>query len=304
MKSIPKVSVIIPAYNAGRHIESAIDSVLNQTYRSFEVVVVDDGSTDETAEKLRKYGSRIRHLTQSHHGQARAVNLAIRAARGQYLAYHDADDLMAATRLEEQVRYLDEHIDVDVVYSDMFYTTSKSGTVVIKSQPLDLFHLLQRCYISRITVMHRQDCVSKVGMFNESLTGSDDWDMWVRMSERCKMAYIDQPLAEYRIHGSNTSFKRGKRLNHYRWTRMVILQNAYHRRGKPVWLLVMCANAEIQWILGKTPFVGENMPRFWALVDRAQATVERALLHRASLRGGWRADCSRSAEHEHMLDCQ
>jgi len=273
-----KVSVIIPAYNAARYLPSTLDSVLGQTYRDFEVIVVDDGSTDETVEVLRSYGNRLCFAVQEHQGQAFAINRGIRMAKGEYLAYFDADDLMIPTKLEVQAGYLDQHPEVDVVYTDMYCTTPNSGTMLVKYQPLDPFRLLQRCCVCRITVMHRRACLEEVGLFNEQLTGSDDWDMWVRMSERCRMAHIDQALSEYRIHGANISFTRPKRMDHCRWARLVILQGACRRRGSPFWLRVMVFHAKVQWLVGKVPLLGERFPRLWALADRLQATYERVFL--------------------------
>lgn len=277
-----KVSVIIPAYNASKYIREALDSVFRQTYLDFEVVVVDDGSTDETVEILKTYGNRVRWMTQEHQGQAYALNRAIGMATGEYFAYFDADDIMLPTKLKVQVRYLDEHPDVDFVYSDSYYS-DKKGITVKKSQHYDPFYLLQYCYILRITVMHRRKCLEGVNLFNGLLTGSDDWDMWVRMSEYCKMVYIDQALSIYRIHGGNISFVRPKRLNHYRRVRMVIVNDACERRGRPTWLRIMTLSAKMFWLVGRLPVLGECSPRLWlSVASRIQRGAERLLL-------GWMA---------------
>jgi glycosyltransferase involved in cell wall biosynthesis len=277
---MPKVSVVIPAYNAAKFISAAIDSVLSQSYRDFEVIVIDDGSTDETAKILRQYEGRIWWLSLPQNaGQTRATNHGIRMATGEYLTYLDADDVYVPSKLEVQVKYLDEHLEVDAVYGDRYYVTPK-GTSIIRSRPIDKFLLLQRCYVPRPTVMHRRSCLEMVGWFDDKINGSEDWDMWVRMSECCNMAYINQPFFEYRIHGTNDSFIRHKRLNHYRWTRMVILQNAWERRGRPRWLRIMVINAKIQWLIGRVPILGEKSPRFWAVADRVQWAFERFFLRR------------------------
>jgi glycosyltransferase involved in cell wall biosynthesis len=199
-------------------------------------------------------------------------------ANGEYVAYLDADDVMLPTKLEVQATYLDEHLEVDVVYSDMYQVTPGQGAVLIKYQRLDPFRLLQRCCVSRITVMHRRVCLEKTGLFNEQLTGSDDWDMWVRMSEVCRMAHIDQALSEYRIHGCNTSLTRPKRLDHYRWSRVMILRNAYVRRGRPLWLGVMLLSARVMWLIGKVPFLGKGFPCMWSLAERIQGFFELVLV--------------------------
>jgi glycosyltransferase involved in cell wall biosynthesis len=287
---MPKVSVIVPAYNAAGFIGETLDSVLNQTFEDFEIVVVDDGSTDETLGVVKSYGRRVRWAVQNHGGQARAINRGIQIAQGEYFAYLDADDLFRPRKLDVQTRYLDEHSQIDVVYTDQYYTTPKGGTVLVKSQPIDGFRLLQYCYISRITVMHRRACLDRVGPFNEQVTGSDDWDMWVRMSECCRMAYIDEALSEYRIHGRNTSFIRPRALDHYRRTRLIIRNNACERRGYPFWLRMMAWNARSQVCLGKLPLVGERFPRLWAALDRVQSSMERIVLRRSAMKTQSRLD--------------
>ncbi len=273
-----KVSVIIPAYNAAKHLRETLASVLAQSHENFEVIVVDDGSTDQTVDVLKSFGAQIRWIVQPHQGQAHAVNHGIRMSTGDYLAYFDADDLMLPKKLEVQARYLDEHPEVDVVYTDLYCTEPGSGTTRRKYEPIDPFVLLQRCCVCRITVMCRRVCVQTVGLFNEHITGSDDWDMWVRMSERCRMAYLDQALSEYRIHGENISRVRRKRLDHVRWARVVILHGAWARRGKPLWLGIMVLSARVCRRVGTIPVLGEQFPRLWSLADRVQMLAERLTL--------------------------
>ena len=277
---MPKVSVIIPAYNAAPFIRETLASVFNQTYKDFEVVIVDDGSTDETAEILASYGDRIRWATKEHQGQASAVNRAVSMARGEYFAYFDADDIMLPKKLEIQARYLDEHPEVDAVYSsDKYYCESREQTVRKRSNPLDSFNLLQDCFILRTAVMHRRACVERLGPFKEKITGSDDWDMWVRISEHYRMDFIDQVLSEYRIHGKNISQTRPKRLDHYRWVRKIIVEDACERRGRPFWLRMMAFSAKASWMLGKTPVLGECSLRLWSVFFRVQRFVEWLILH-------------------------
>lgn len=286
---MPKTSVIIPAYNAAEHIRETLDSVFAQTFQDFEVVVVDDGSADQTVDILKSYGDRIRWTVQKHQGQAYAINRAIGMAKGQYLAYFDADDIMMPTKLEVQVRYLEEHPEVDLVYTaDTYVTPSRLKRLRRVSNPLDYFFLLQFCFILRITVMHRRSCLDKVGLFKEEITGSDDWDMWVRMSEQCEMRYIDQVLSTYRIHGANISRTRPKPLHRNRRIRITILQDAYRRRGRPFWLGMMLLSARLYWLIGHLPILNRCSPRFWGLMFRVHRFIEWLLL-------GWMATPPRPA---------
>jgi glycosyltransferase involved in cell wall biosynthesis len=277
-----KVSVIIPAYNVARHIRGTLDTVFGQTYRDFEIIVVDDGSTDETVAILKSYGDRVRWAVQQHQGQAYALNRGVGMAQGEYLAYFDADDIMSSTKLEKQVRYLDEHPDVDVVYTDMRVTRANGESYVKQYRPVDPFFLLQYCCISRITVMHRRACLERLGPFDGSITGSDDWDMWVRMSECCRMAHIGEALSEYRLHGENISFRRKNQLNHVRRMRWEIVRRACQRRGRPFWLRAMVLSARSYLLVGSIPFISARFPRLWGAGDRLQRAFERLAL-------GWMA---------------
>jgi glycosyltransferase involved in cell wall biosynthesis len=151
---VVKVSIIIPVYNGERYIREAVDSALNQTYKDFEIIVIDDGSKDNTPNILENYDNKIRWKSQKNRGQAFAINEGINMAKGKYIAYLDVDDVCLPERFENQVEYL-----------------------IMKSHPHDKFVLLQNNYIPRSTVMHKRECLKGVGLFDESITGDDDWDM-------------------------------------------------------------------------------------------------------------------------------
>ena len=279
-----KVSVIIPVYNGERYISEAIDSVLNQTYKDLEIIVVNDGSTDNTVEILKEYDDKIRCKSQGNKGQASAINEGIKMAKGKYIAYLDADDVCLPERFENQVKYLEEHPNVGLVYSDC-YQIDENGKIqrIIKSQPHDNFVLLQKNYVPRSAVMHKRECLDEVGLFDERITGSDDWDMWIRISEKFEMGYIGKPLVKHRVHGGNISLTRPKRLDHWRYTRMRILEKAYERRERPFWLKLILMRAKIEWRIGKMPLLGERFPTVWWVVDRILDYVERILIEKMLL---------------------
>ena len=272
-----KVSIIIPVYNGERYVSEAIDSVLNQSYKDFEIIVIDDDSKDNTSNILRTYGKKIRWKSQENKGQASALNEGIKMAKGRYIAYLDADDVCLPERFENQVKYLDEHSNVGLVYSDR-YQIDENGKIqwIIKSQPHDNFILLQKNYIPRSAVMHKRECLDEVGLFDESITGDDDWDMWIRISEKFEMGYMDKPLVKYRVHGENISLTRPKRLDRGRYIKMRILEKAYERRERPFWLKLILIRAKIEWRIGKMPLLGESS-RVWWGVDMVLDCVERIL---------------------------
>jgi len=278
---VVKVSVIIPVHNCEDYIREAIDSVLNQTYKDFEVIVINDGSTDKTEEILRQYGDKIRWKSQENKGQAFAVNEGIKMAEGGYIAYLDADDVCLPERFESQVKYLDDHPDVGLVYSDC-YQVDEYGSIIRtrKSKPHDKFILLQSNYIPRSAVMHKRECLDEVGLFDESITGDDDWDMWIRISEKFEMGYTGEPLVKYRVHGENISLTRPERLGRGRHMKMRILEKTYERQERPFWLKLISMRAKIEWRIGKIPLLGEGFPLVWWGVDKVLDGMERILIEK------------------------
>ena len=279
-----KISIIIPVYNGEKYIREAVDSALNQTYKDFEIIVIDDGSKDSTPNILETYGSKIKWKSQENKGQASAINEGIKMAKGEYIAYLDADDVCLPERFENQVKYLDEHSNVGLVYSDS-YQINENGKIqrIMKSRPHDNFVLLQNNYIPRIAVMHKRECLNGVGLFDESITGSDDWDMWIKISEKFKMGYIGKPLVKYRVHKENISLIRPKRLDHWRYTKMRILEKTYERQERPFWLKLILIRAKIEWGIGKIPLLGERFPTVWWGGDKVVDCVERILIEKMLL---------------------
>jgi glycosyltransferase involved in cell wall biosynthesis len=279
-----KVSIIIPVYDGEKYIREAVDSALNQTYKDFEIIVIDDGSKDNTPNIFETYGSKIKWKSQENKGQAFAINEGINMAEGKYLAYLDADDVCLPERFENQVKYLDEHPNVGLVYSDRYQINENGETQrIMKSQPPDNFVLLQDSCIPRSAVMHKRECLDAVGSFDESITGSDDWDMWIRISEKFEMGYISKPLVKYRVHKENISLIRPKRLDHWRYTKMRILKKAYERRGRPFWLKLILIRAKIEWRICKMPLLDERFPIVWGVGNKVLNCVERILIEKMLL---------------------
>jgi glycosyltransferase involved in cell wall biosynthesis len=204
----PKVSVVIPAFNTETFIAHTIQSVFDQTYLDYEIIAVDDGSTDRTVEVLRRFVPRVKVLTKANAGPASARNLAIQNSTGEYIAFLDSDDLWVADKLEVQTAFLDRHPHIGLVFSEalMFSEEDRQRRIQSKigftANPTFSFLLLGN-YIPNSSVVIRRDCVEKVGLLNESLIGTEDHEYWMRIARSFPIAGIPKPLVYYRIREGN-----------------------------------------------------------------------------------------------------
>jgi glycosyltransferase involved in cell wall biosynthesis len=226
------VSVVIPVYNNGPYIAAAVKSVLAQTRPADEILVIDDGSTDNTAAELEPFRNQIRYLYQQNRGEPTARNRGIREARSEYIAFLDADDMWMPDKLELQMEYLHRHPSCYLVYADMstfddngivdasvkarFRVTLPTGRV--------FRHLFMRSLFGPGTVVFRKECVEKVGYFDESLFVGSDYDMWLRISRHFDFGVIDQPLLMYRFHDAMATRGLGLKLNNGVPWEVVVLQ--------------------------------------------------------------------------------
>lgn len=209
---MPKVSVVIPTYNRAKYICETIDSVLNQTFQDFEIIIVNDGSSDNTEslvlEYIRKYPNRMKYVYQQNKGEAAARNTGIMKSDGEYIAFLDSDDIWLEQKLEKQIDYV-KKTDTDLVYCSMFIM--ENGVIDYKkikpANPaftfLDL--LLGGKSITTPTVLVKKRCIQKVEPFDETLKLACDYEMWLRFSLKYKISFIDESLAIYRIHSSQLS---------------------------------------------------------------------------------------------------
>lgn len=208
---MPLVSVIIPSYNARRYIKETVDSVLAQTYKNIEIIVVDDGSTDGTREELAPYAAagKIRYFYQENAGQSAARNTAIAHAKGKYLALLDADDMFMPTKVEEQVAYLEAHPECGLSYCGMYHFFDPDvGKKYIFSVPTPsgvLFkELLQGNFINPLSVVLRKELLDKYGSFEPTFRRLDEQALWLKLAfNGVKFCYLPRRLAYYRMHKSS-----------------------------------------------------------------------------------------------------
>ena len=204
-KYIPAISVIIPAYNQAMYVSEAIRSVLGQTYPDFELIVVDDGSTDETSQILAGFQDpRIRVIRQSNAGLSSARNTGLRESIAPLVTFLDADDYFLPDKLEVLSRYLENNLEIGLIVGKAIYIDHTGRTLVEAGKPSTLLNLPELLFENPICVsgiLLRRNWLERVGVFDESLRACEDWDLWLRLLiEGCKMAWVENLVVAYRIH--------------------------------------------------------------------------------------------------------
>ena len=214
----PLVSVIMPTYNTACYVQESIDSVLEQDYPSIQLIVIDDGSTDETVDIIRRYGERVVLLTQKNQGAAVARNTGLAAAEGEYIAFLDSDDVWLPGKLSAQVAYLDSHPDIGMVFSrwqtwqpddtgqfpaaETFAADCQTPPGIVAERSGWLYNgLLFTSLLHTITVMARRSLIHEVGDFDTALKRGQDYDYWLRASRVTEIHQLDRVFALYRLHG-------------------------------------------------------------------------------------------------------
>lgn len=210
---MPRVSVIIPTYNYAQFVEQAILSVLAQTYKNFEIIVVDDGSTDTTAQRLQPYTDQgeITYLYQPNKGLPGARNTGIRHSQGEFIAFLDADDIWTPDKLQLQVELFDRQPELGFIFGNSRKFLGSLASRRTSFEDISPSHgdvtaeLLQRSFLPMPTVIVRRSALEAVGLFDETLDSCEDLDMWLRLSLRFKAGYVDQVVAWYRLHSLSMS---------------------------------------------------------------------------------------------------
>jgi glycosyltransferase involved in cell wall biosynthesis len=202
--------VIIPVYNAEEHIAETIQSVFAQTYRDYEIIAVDDGSTDNTLKVLRRFEPQIKVLTKTNGGPASARNLAINSSTGEYIAFLDSDDIWIGDKLEEQVAFLDKNTEMGLLFGEALMFVDEKGERKIRGKigytgDPRFCQLLYGDFIPNSTVIIRRACIDKVGLLNENkeLIAAEDYEYWMRIAKFFQIAAIPRPLVYYRIREGN-----------------------------------------------------------------------------------------------------
>jgi glycosyltransferase involved in cell wall biosynthesis len=202
--SAARVSVIIPAYNAAATLKRAVSSALTQDHPALEIVVVDDGSTDETPAVISKLGSRVRALRQLNQGVSAARNAGIRAASGELIAFLDADDEWLPGKTRRQVELFARHPQVGLVYGHALRIDREGcecGILPRDEGPDTYPHLFHSNRIPTSTVVVRRDVLERAGGFIETLRVAEDYDLWLRIAADVPFVGLREPVARYWDHG-------------------------------------------------------------------------------------------------------
>ncbi|MCJ7664359.1 MAG: glycosyltransferase [Desulfobacterales bacterium] len=195
---MPKVSVIIPTHNRKAFVLEAVASVLAQTYGDYELIVVDDGSSDGTDEALKRYEAHLQYLYQENQGVSVARNCGLERARGEFIAFLDSDDLWLPKKLDMQLAFMDQHPEAQICYTDEIWI--RSGVRVNPKKRHAKYsgwvypHCLALCIISPSSALIRRSLFEQVGGFDPGLPVCEDYDLWLRVAARFPISYIPQRL--------------------------------------------------------------------------------------------------------------
>ncbi|SMC50185.1 Glycosyltransferase involved in cell wall bisynthesis [Desulfocicer vacuolatum DSM 3385] len=199
------VSVVIPTYNSGKYLVKALDSVFSQTFENYEIIVVDDGSTDNTRQIVQGYGKRVRYFYQAQSGPSHARNFGIRNAKGNLIAFLDADDVWMAEKLEKQVELFKRDADLGMVFTEhsLFDETGIYRREINKKKLLNgnlAANILLLSGVGTPTVMVKKSVFDEQGMFEEFMVYAEDDNLWIRIAANYPVRLIDEPLVLVRDH--------------------------------------------------------------------------------------------------------
>ncbi|WP_052446513.1 glycosyltransferase [Geoalkalibacter ferrihydriticus] len=201
-----KVSIVIPTFNNEEYILDALESVINQSYKNIEIVVVDDGSTDGTQYALEKYKNKIKYIYQKNRGVSAARNKGISVSTGDFICFLDSDDIFEKNKIEKQLKIHKENEQLCVSYTDMAifnggknFEKSYHKKNNMNCQSGFIFkNVVLGNIISTITVMIKREVFNNVGLFDESLNIGEDYDMWLRIASQYEVGYVPEVLSFYR----------------------------------------------------------------------------------------------------------
>lgn len=263
-----KVSVVIPTYNYARFISQAIDSVLEQTFKNVEIVIVDDGSTDDTREVLAGYGVQVKAVFQQNKGVSAARNTGVKNSTGDLIAFLDADDIWLPTKLEKQVGcFLENDSEVGFVHCGIQEfdvhgnILEESGNKVAEGWVANELLLLQPVVVGPgSTTIVKREVFDKIDGFDERriLSASEDWEFCYRVAKVCKFKFVPEILVRYRNHGENRHLK----LQNVEQSMLTAYGEIFSKADKNTLRIRRRAYGNLYTILAGSYFQAKNYPQF------------------------------------------
>jgi hypothetical protein len=212
--SPPTVSVVMSVFNGQTFLSEAIESILDQTYRDYEFVIIDDGSTDKTVEILAEYSARDARIRVHRHenkGRATSLNIGIELSKGLYIARMDADDVALPTRFHQQIEFMERHSDVIVLGGAVELINPAGEAIHTVRQPLEDDRIRSAMQVHspiyHPTVFMTREAVLAAGGYRRALLDADDYDLWLRMAELGKLANLGEVILRYRVHTNQVSLR-------------------------------------------------------------------------------------------------
>lgn len=205
------ISVIITVYNGEKYIKQAIQSILNQSCKDYEIIIVDDGSTDNTYRELEKYIDKIKYYYKENAGVASARNYGIIRSKGDYICFLDADDLYKESKLENQIKFLKENPNIDIVYNDVdvidkdsnYINTLRSEGIYSNREDFLAMMLVRQVIPGPASIMLRRKCIEDNILYNEMYKNTEDYDFTLKLAQKFTYGYIPERLYMYRRHTNN-----------------------------------------------------------------------------------------------------
>jgi len=253
---MPKVSVLMTNYNAGKFIWEAIESILRQTFRDFELIILDDGSTDNSWNIIQKYAKeddRIRcHKNGKNIWISATRNKLIDFSQWEFIAWLDSDDRAKKKRLERQVFFLEENPACWIVGSWINIIDAQWKSIWVKKLPLTNEKIMKEFFfrspLNHPSSMMRRECIKATGYYRKDLEPADDLDFLARISQRYMLANIPDILLEYRIHGENLSLIKQKQMIQ----KTLLIRKNMQKMGYKMWIMGKCAYY-ITWVMQYLP---------------------------------------------------
>ncbi|HBW34989.1 glycosyltransferase [Desulfosporosinus sp. BICA1-9] len=208
---MPTVSVVIPTYNHARYLPYALDSVIDQNYPNLEVFVIDDGSTDGTAELVKPYRSKINYVYKGNGGTPSALNLGLSLVTGKYVCWLSADDVLIGDKVSKQVGLMERDPSLGFSYTSFVVIDANGVKQYEVNSPYFpnkkemVKKLMEGCFINGSSVMMRSSALKIIGYFDVNLPQAHDYDLWFRFLRHYSCGFLEEPLLAYRWHGENMS---------------------------------------------------------------------------------------------------